>query len=383
MFKIRASWGVIGDDNVGGRWLYKDTYAYGGNTTIGSPLSNSPYTIYRQSQLGNSNVRWETVEKRNLGFDFAFLNGLVAGSLDIFADRRKDILISGGSRAIPSYFGTTAPIANLGRVHSHGWELSLRGNKQWNPNLRTWANFNMTHAVNKVMFEDDPQLRAAYLKNQGYAIGQVRSYIDKGFITNWDELYGSTERQTNNGNKLVGDYQIADFNGDGQITSDDIAPYKYTAFPQNTFSTTLGIEWRGLSVSVQFYGVTNVTRYIQFPTFARETHTAFNEGSYWSVANPSGKLALPRWTTTVDASAAGTRYYYDGAYLRLKNAEIAYTFRGSWIQHLNIRALRFYLNGDNLLLWTKMPDDRESNFSGGDGAYPTVRRFNLGMDITF
>jgi hypothetical protein len=66
----------------------------------------------------------------------------------------------------------------------------------------------------------------------------VRSYIDKGFITNWDELYGSTERQTNNGNKLVGDYQIVDFNGDGQITSDDIAPYKYTAFPQNTFSTT-------------------------------------------------------------------------------------------------------------------------------------------------
>lgn len=96
MFKIRASWGVIGDDNVGGRWLYKDTYAYGGNTTIGSPLSNSPYTIYRQSQLGNANVRWETVEKRNLGFDFAFLNGLVAGSFDVFADRRKDILIGGG-----------------------------------------------------------------------------------------------------------------------------------------------------------------------------------------------------------------------------------------------------------------------------------------------
>jgi hypothetical protein len=90
----------------------------------------------------------------------------------------------------------------------------------------------------------------------------------------------------------------------------------------------LGVEWRGLSVSVQFYGVTNVTRYIQFPTFARETHTAFNEGSYWSVANPSGKLTLPRWTTTTDGSASGTRYYYDGAFLRLKNAEIAYTFSG-------------------------------------------------------
>ena len=241
----------------------------------------------------------------------------------------------------------------------------------------------MTHAVNKVMFKDDPQLRAAYLKQAGYSIGQVRSYIDKGFITNWDELYGSPERETNNGNKLVGDYQIADFNADGRITSDDVAPYKYTQFPQNTFSTTVGAEWKGLSISLQFYGVTNVTRYIQFPTFAREIHAAFDEGSYWNAVTGSGKLTLPRWTTTTDGSASGTRYFYDGAFLRLKNAEIAYTFRGAWVRRLNIRALRFYLNGDNLLLWTKMPDDRESNFSGGDGAYPTVRRFNLGMDITF
>lgn len=383
MFKIRASWGVIGDDNVGGRWLYKDTYSYGGTTKIGSPLSDSPYTIYRQSQLGNPNVRWETVEKRNLGFDFAFLRGLVAGSFDVFADRRKDILISGGSRAIPTYFGTTAPTANLGRVHSHGWELALRFNKVWNSDFRTWGNFNMTHAVNKVKFKDDPMLRAPYLKQAGYSIGQVRSYIDKGFITNWDELYGSAERETNNGNKLVGDYQIVDFNGDGKITSDDVAPYKYTQFPQNTFSTTVGAEWKGLSISLQFYGVTNVTRNIQFPTFQRETHAAFKEGSYWDAVTGNGKLTLPRWTTTVDGSASGTRYYYDGAFLRLKNAEIAYTFRGAWVKRLNIRALRFYLNGDNLLLWTKMPDDRESNFSGWDGAYPTVRRFNLGMDITF
>lgn len=385
MFKIRASWGRIGDDNVSGRWLYKDEYSYGGTALMGSTPAASPYTIYTQSQLGNMNVSWETVEKRNLGFDFAFLKGLVGGSLDIFSDKRSDILILGSSRAIPSYFGTSAPAANLGKVSSHGYELVLRLNKAWTKDFRTWANFNMTHAVNKVDFADDPELKAAYRKNQGYAINQVRSYIDKGYIASWDDLYGSTVRQTNNVTKLPGDYQIADFNGDGKITDDDQAPYQYTNIPQNTYSTTIGAEWKGLSITLQFYGVTNVTREITFPTFEREGHVAFKEGSYWTPATQDGAIPLPRWTTTVDASASGTRYYYDGAFLRLKNAEIAYTFKGAWVQRMKLNALRIYLNGDNLLLWTDMPDDRESNFSGysSAGAYPTVRRFNLGLDITF
>lgn len=86
-----------------------------------------------------------------------------------------------------------------------------------------------------------------------------------------------------------------------------------------------------------------------------------------------------------DEGNAGTRYFYDGAFLRLKNAEIAYTFRGAWVKQMHLNSLRVYLNGDNLLLWTNMPDDRENNFSGNAsvGAYPTVRRFNLGFDLTF
>lgn len=383
MFKVRASFGRIGDDNVGGRWLYKDSYSYGGTALMGDPTSNSIYTIYRQSQIGNPNVSWETVEKRNLGFDFAFLKGLLAGSLDVFSDKRSDILTT--NRAIPTYFGTTAPSANLGEVESHGYEFVLRFNKSWNHDFRTWANFNMTYATNKVKFADDPELKASYRKSAGYAINQVRSYLDNGYISSWDDLYGSTIRQTNNKNKLVGDYQIIDFNGDGLINDDDQAPYQYTSIPQKTYSTTAGIEWKGFSVTLQFYGVSNVTREVSFPTFARESHTAFKEGSFWSPTSTEGKLPLPRWTTTVDNSSRGTRYYYDGAFLRLKNAEIAYTFKGSWVQRMKLNSLRVYLNGDNLLLWTDMPDDRESNFSGGggSGAYPTVRRFNLGLDLTF
>lgn len=136
-------------------------------------------------------------------------------------------------------------------------------------------------------------------------------------------------------------------------------------------------------VFVQFYGVNNVTREVTFPTFQNASSVAYVEGSYWN-KNGSGTIPYPRWTTKTDGSASGTRYQFDGSYVRLKNAEISYSFQNNWVKKLGMKSCRLYLNGDNLLLWTKMPDDRESNFSGGSGsgAYPTVRRFNLGIDIT-
>lgn len=385
MLKVRASWGIIGDDNLPGvpRFLYTDQITYGGNTQMGSIPANTPYTFYRIDRLGNPNISWETVEKRNLGIEYSFLNGLFAGSIDMFKDHRYDILVKGENRAIPSYFGVTPPVANLGIVDSKGYELELRINKKLANGLRLWANTNMNHAVNKVQFSDDPELKPTYRKGEGYAINQTRAFIDNGFLASWDDVYGSTERTTDNNNKLPGDYNIIDFNGDGTINDDDKAPTGYTGVPQNTYNATLGAEWKGLSLMLQFYGVNNVTREVAFPTFHSTSNVAFVEGSYW-LPSTGGDIPFPRWTTTVGGDAAGTRYLYDGSYVRLKNTEIAYTFTGEKLKRFGMRSFKLYVSGSNLFMWTNMPDDRESNFSGGSsmGAYPTVKRINLGVDIT-
>jgi TonB-linked SusC/RagA family outer membrane protein len=385
MLKFRASWGRIGDDNVSGRWLYQDQLAYGGNTLMGSTKpENTPYTYYRISSLGNPDISWETVEKRNLGIDYAFLQGLIVGSVDIFNDTRTDIIVTGGSRAIASYYGATAPSANLGKVNSKGYELELRLNYTFKNKMHLWANTNMTHAENKTIFRDDAELLPSYQKRAGYAIGQTTAYIDHGNLQSWDDILGSTTWSTNNANKLPGDYQIIDFNGDGVIDSYDRAPYQYGGTPQNTYNASVGLDYKGFSCFVQFYGVNNITREVTFPTFQSTAHVAYVEGDYWS-KDGNATLPLPRWATTIDGSATGTRYLYDGSFMRLKNAEVSYTFQNNWVKKSGMNAFRLYLNGDNLLLWTQMPDDRESNFSGGSGggAYPTVRRFNLGIDITF
>jgi hypothetical protein len=242
----------------------------------------------------------------------------------------------------------------------------------------------MTHAKNKVISQNNPQLLPAYQKSEGYAIGQTTSYLDYGFLKSWDDLYGSTQRGTNNQSKLTGDYNIVDFNGDGVIDSYDKAPYKFSSVPQNTFNTSVGVEWKGINLFVQFYGVNNVTREVTFPTFVASSDVAYVEGTYWTL-NGGGNIPLPRWSSVVGNEAPGTRYLYDGSFLRLKNAEIGYTLKNQIVNRLGIKRCKVYLNGNNLFLWTKMPDDRESNFSGNSsfGAYPTLKRFNLGIDLTF
>lgn len=384
--KIRASWGMVGSDHVNGRWLYRDQWSYGGNAIMGNPVvSTTPYTFYRLSALGNPNISWETVEKRNLGVDYGFLNGKISGSVDIFRDVRTGVIIPGGQRAIPTYFGATAPMANLGEVSGRGYEIELRLNHTFRNGIRAWANTNMTQAINRVEFRDDPELLPAYRKQSGHYLGQSRAYINQGFIGSWDDIYGSTQRTTNNLNKLPGDYNIVDFNGDGVIDQNDLVPYGYSSSPQNTYNATLGAEWKGFSVFLQFYGVNNVTRFVDFPTFNTYSgsNVAYVEGTYWT-KETGGDLPLPRVATLNAFGGDGIRYFFDGSFLRLKNAEFGYNLPVNLIRHIGIKSCKIYLNGNNLFLWTKMPDDRESNFaaSASGGAYPTVRRYNLGIDIT-
>lgn len=384
MLKIRASYGEIGDDNVKTRWLYMNQWAYGGTSSLDVDRGESPYTWYRESAVGNSDVHWEKVKKLNFGIDYSFLDGLFAGSVEVFRDKRTDILVGGSDRAIPSYFGTTAVTANLGKVRTKGYELELRINKTFSNKMRVWANMSMTHAENKILEKDDAPLLAGYQKVAGYAIGQNKAYIDNGYLNSYDDVIGSPQHDTNNSQRLPGDYYIVDFNGDGVVDSKDQAPYGYSDTPQNTYNATLGFEWKGFSAFVQFYGVNNVTRVVQLTSFGSQMNTVYDQGSWWSEVGDAADVVTPRWLSKVSGYSNGTQYYYDGSYIRLKNAEIAYTFTDGWVRKLGVKNLKIYLNGNNLWVWSKMPDDRESNFagSGNQGAYPTVKRFNLGVKFT-
>lgn len=274
----------------------------------------------------------------------------------------------------------------MGKVENHGYELELRLNKVFRNGLRLWANMNMTHATNKVIERDDAELLPEYQKQAGKVIGQTKSYVEYGYYNTMDELYASTEFESLDEQKLPGGYAIIDFNGDGIINSYDVIPYGYSSNPENTYSASIGFDYKGWSFFVQFYGVNNVTRLVVFDTFGKKQLIAYHEGSRWNKYNVNADLPMPRWGSTSNDYYNGTRYYYDGSYIRLKNIELAYTFTNSWIKSIGISDLKLYVNANNLWLWTRMPDDRESNFAGTgwatQGAYPTIKRVNVGLKFT-
>lgn len=394
--KLRGSYGDIGDDSGGGQFLYLTQWAYGGTAGMGvdgrfsySDGNTSPYIWYKENVLGNPNIRWEKVKKLNFGVDFGLFNGQISGKVDFFKDHRTNVLITGGGRSIPSYFGVEAPTANLGEVENKGYEVELKFNKQLNPDWRIWADLNFTHAKDKVINADAPELLPAYQKPDNKQVSQTYSYVSSGYYNTWDELYGSTMHESNDLAKLPGNYHILDYNGDGIIDAKDNIPYAFPSVPQNTYNCTIGFDWNNFSVMTQWYAVNNVTRQVVFNSFSGQLNLAYEEGSYWSKDNVYADVPLPRWLSQSSSYAPGNRYMFDGSYIRLKTAEIAYNFKreSSMIKRLGLQNLRLFLNGNNLVFWSKMPDDRESNYAGtgwaSQGAYPTVKRFNLGANITF
>ena len=394
MLKVRVSYGEIGDDNVANRWLYLSTWDVGGGANGKTPMGlnheYSPYSWYRETAVGNPDVHWETVRKFNLGIDYSFLNGLFAGAVEVFRDRRTDIIVSGGERSIPPYYGATPPSANLGEVKTRGYELELRINKVFANQMRLWGNFSMTHAVNEVIKRDDPQLAPAYQKQAGYAINQTHAHIDAGHLNTYDQIYGSPQHNTSDNQKLPGDYYIVDFNADGVIDDLDYTPYGFSSTPQNTYNATIGFEWKGFSAFVQFYGVTNVTRDVNLESFTNRLNRVYDQGTWWSKDTPTPEVVVPRLTTT-PSYYYGTQNLYDGSYIRLKNVQLGYTLPQSLTERFHVQKLRFFISGENLWTGTGMANMFDPETVGGGNeddtdkngnAYPLSKSVSFGLSLT-
>ena len=384
MFKIRGSIGEIGDDNAGSRWAYMNQWAASSKVAMELGGGQSPFQGYNESVIAAPDLKWATVQKKNLGFDYAFLGGMFAGSFDWFRDDRYDIFVSGSNRSVPSYYGAAkTPDINKGEIKNVGFEFEVRFNKVLKNGMRFWANANYTYAKNTIKVKDDPALLPSYRRAQGYSQGQYTSFIDNGFIGTYDELYSTPKREMDDSQVLIGDHYIVDFNADGVVDETyDKAPIGYTGNPEHTYNATIGWEWKGWSCFAQLYGVTGVTRDVGLTSFNNKLLTVYDNGTWWNPVDGTGAVVVPRYTTQVSYND-GTQYLFDGSYFRLKNVEVAYTWTKGWIKKLGFSSLKLYVNANNLFLITKMPDDRESNYgwSGGGGAYPTVRRYNFGFKL--
>lgn len=388
--KVRASYGLVGDDNFSGRWKYITQWgSYKKSIEMNKfSVDNtrfSPYNLYKEMSLGNKDLHWEKAIKSDIGVELAVLNNQIKVDFDYFSEERSDILITGAQRAVPSWFGTTPPDANLGKVKVHGYELVINGNKKigdWLLNSRV----TYSHAVDEILVKDDPQLKPDYQKAAGYPIGQIHTQIPGNIMENWDDVYMSTELSNGQEGKRIGYYDVIDFNCDGNINdSYDTVPWGYPNRPQNTWTFDLGANYKGLGFSVQFYGQNNCMRVASFEGHRSNQRMYFTDRSdFWTPENPDGTDTFTPWSLQKAANNP-LKNIYDGSMLRLKMAEIYYNIPEKWCKKLNIQRLRVFINGYNLFLWSELPDDRD--YGNGEtsfrGAYPNMRRINMGFNLDF
>lgn len=389
--KFRGSYGLIGDDKGGSRFAYQPTWNIGGGAYInpGSSNQSSQYVFYSEDNVGNANLQWETAIKYNFGAELGLFKNKITAEVDIFGEDRSNILIPSSQRAVPEWFGASPPPFNRGEVEVRGYEISLGANHTFGNGLNIFGNLNFTQAKDIVLDREDPEFRPFYQKSAGYPIGQPRSSIPGEIMASLDDLYSSTPRVNGQDFIRTGYYNIVDYDGDGAFNGQfDNVPFGYPNRPQRTWATTVGAKYKGWRLSVQLYGTQNTNRNYTSRTFTNQTDTFFShELNYWSKNNPNATRTQPAFSFTQGTSDPRSNFW-DASLTRLRSVALNYSVPKKVCDKLGVDALTLLANGNNLFLWTDLPDDREFNSSQTAdsqirGDYPTMARFNFGFNIDF
>ncbi len=411
--KIRGSYGLIGYSSIGKvnnvepRFLYLDEYSNGGATPnfqgnispinnrvfFGNPSSPSAYPVVWHSKIGNPEVTWEKSIKRNVGLETSFFKDKLLFTADLFDEKRYDILLSRNNSALDAY-GENLPFTNYGENYNKGYELEATfRNTTGDFEYSLFAQ--LTHAANKVVITDEPINRAANLKNAGLSIGQYRGYKVIGFYQSLDDIANSPASQVS-GSVIPGDFKYADINGDNVINDQDRVPIGYSDVPRNVFGIEPSISYKGISLSALIQGVTKVSSNLIFDGNGRNQYFPRMLGR-WTPENTEN----PTWPAMRPGSLGGNPSYafnsfllQDASYVRLRNIEVSYLFPAIITQKLNLASLRIFINGQNLVTWTKLIGlDPESDisrtyttsqiFNVPAYSYPVTKFYNFGVNVQF
>lgn len=404
--KLRASVGLVGNDNMSGnRFLYlPDAYEVDKSGEYGEWRDklfgyNFGYNNYNsimgaiESRIGNPDVTWEKALKRNYGIDVNFLSNRLRISADVFFENRKDILIKRSTiPAFSSLSSSLLPVVNLGKVNNKGYEVELK----WNDRIKDfnyWINTNVTYSKNKIIEQDEVEPNEPYMWSTGKPVGTIFGYVFERFYNEDDFTSDGTLKEGYADPGTVvhpGDCKYADLNNDGVIDTDDVKDIGYPTRPAYTFGLNYGFNFKGWSFTMNWAGAAQRSLLL-----SDNFRKPFNGGS-------SGLLMFHvdnRWTPETAETATIPRFssnslnhntltsslwVKDGSYFKLKTVQLGYTFtKGIILRKLGITQLGVTLSGYNLLTFDKFGImDPECN-PNGSNTYPITKIYNLGLNITF
>ena len=381
--KIRGSWGLVGNNRIGA-YQYMQTVSVKNGISFGDKLAQTA-----EFASTNPDLKWETTRMANIGFELGLLNNDLNITFDCFNNRTKDILVN---LPVPGLFGNGAPIQNAGKVETRGWELSVSYRLKTGPVVHNFAG-NISDSFNEVIDTRGTEIIGGSdvqtIIKEGYPLYSYYAYRSDGFFQNEEEcqkgphLEGITPKP--------GDIRYLDKNGDGVIKPDDDRFIVGNDFPRYTFGFTYGLEYKGFDFSMMWQGVGKRNKWMR-----GESVEAFhnnNEGPVmdfhqdrWTPNNPDA--TYPRLTMGAESAnnaAKSDFWIQDAKYLRLKNAQIGYTFSQQWMKKLYVKNLRIFASVQNPLTFTKMKGGWDPEYTGdGSGrSYPVARVYSFGLNVKF
>lgn len=396
--KLRASYGLVGNDNIAAaqdRFLYLSEI----NMNNGGSGASFGYNegAYKRdgisvSRYADPNITWEIAKKTNFALELTVLDGLNV-TAEYYTERRSNIFQE--RKDIPNTMGLwVTPKANLGKAKSHGVDLSMDyskyfANKTW---LQLRANF--TYASNEyVEYEELDYPGAPWKKHVGNPIGQQWGYIAEGLFVDEEEVRNSP---TQFGEYGAGDIKYRDVNRDGMISELDQVPIGYPTDPEIVYGFGASYGIKNVDISIFFQGLARESFWIDYkkvsPFFDNTGTSAiennqlaqFIADNHWSESNRNIYAVWPRLSdkSIENNEKRSTWFMRDGSFLRLKQVEIGYTLPQHWIRKAGLKNLRVYFTGNNLFCFSKFKDwDVEQ---AGDGLkYPVQRIYNIGLNLTF
>jgi hypothetical protein len=413
--KLRASYGVLGDDGAA-TYQFMTGYNYPANVNVsannipaGAVFDGVFIPSSQNRGIANPNLTWYTSKTFDAGIDYSMWQGKLGITVDYFLRNRSGLLTTRAG-SLPGIVGASMPQENLNSDQTHGFEVALSHHSVIGK-LVLDATFNVsyTRTYFKERHDQAPQTNSYYnwLNNRNNRVSEVGFVIKAGGqFQGWDQIYNSPFYVGNGA--LPGDYYYYDYSGGGQQAS---SSYQYSygtflinangAFPLMNFGSTINLAYRNFDLALVVQAAT--LRYTQKPADFTRFSIGTNYGNgivdfldRWHPADPDANPYDPntvwvsgKYPSTGFTIPSNTTYdYEDASYIRLKSIELGYSLPLAWMNRAQIQSARFFINGYNLLTWSKMGKYEDPEHPGNAGqsngyAYPLNKVINFGIDVKF
>ncbi|MDD3036881.1 TonB-dependent receptor [Bacteroides sp.] len=393
MFKLRYSYGKVGNDNLGVRFPYlsryktdnKYGYYYGDIGTNNS--TGSFYQGLTYDNFASQGITWEIAKKHDVGIDFSLLNDKLSGAVDYFHEQRDGIYQKRSSLPYSTGLLEYSPFANVGAVLSRGFDGHIAYNQKLGEINFTFRG-NMTYSKNEIKEYDESYSHYSYTREKGFRVNQSRGLIAKGLFVDYDDIRDSPKQEF--GEVAPGDIKYKDVNGDGLVNDNDRVPIGATNRPNLIYGFGLSAQWNGFDFNLHFQGAGKSTfglyGTVAYPLVDGYWGNILADipGNYWSLGtNEDPNARYPRLSFGGNSNnfRESTYWLRDGSYLRLKNLELGYTLPKNWTRSLFLNQMRIYLMGTNLLTFSKFKLWDPEMGSGSGERYPLSRTYTVGLTI--